>query len=312
MKALVKDREQRYASALDFSRELARAAQSSAPGESPEVLPPPKKVSPPPPEVTPPPPPVKITPPPQPAKGEPLPPESQGAARVHPQDGLKYVWIPPGSFRMGASPGDPECRPDEKPPHQVTITRGFWLAQTSVTVGAYKRFAAATQKAMPLAPDFNPNWSKDQMPMVNVTWNDARAYCEWAGGWLPSEAEWEYAARGGNTEARYGPLDEVAWYNLNSGKQTNLVGQKRANGFGLYDMLGNVWEWVMDWYDEEYYKYNLPQDPAGPASGEFRILRGGSWVNDPWIVRASYRFRDKPVNWYDDLGFRCAREEFPS
>jgi formylglycine-generating enzyme required for sulfatase activity len=121
------------------------------------------------------------------------------------------------------------------------------MGQTPVTVGAYKRFAAATGGQMPPAPGFNAGWASDNMPMVNITWNDGEAYCRWSGGRLPTEAEWEYAARGGSTEARYGDLGQIAWYSENSGGRTHEVAQKQANRFGLYDMLGNVWEWVNDW-----------------------------------------------------------------
>jgi len=146
------------------------------------------------------------------------------------------------------------------------------------------------------------------MPIVDVSWDDAHAYCGWMGGRLPTEAEWEYAARAGSTEARYGPIDEIAWYSDNSGGQTHDVRQKRANDLGLYDMLGNVWQWVNDWYDEKYYQSSSSQDPPGPTSGQLRVLRGGSWLDDPRTVRVSGRNGLNPAVRYLDLGFRFGGE----
>jgi formylglycine-generating enzyme required for sulfatase activity len=228
--------------------------------------------------------------------------------RVNPKDGLKYVWIAPGTFMMGCSPGDNECWDDEKPAHQVTITRGFWIGQTPVTAGAYKRFAGATGRQMPKPPKFNKGWANENMPIVMVDWNDAQAYCGWMGGRLPTEAEWEYAARGGSREARYGNLNNIAWYSDNSGDGTRDVGQKRANGFGLYDILGNVWEWVSDWEDDHYYQNSPSQDPQGPGSGQWRVQRGGSWGNFPRFVRVSVRLSYDPGGRIDVFGFRCGGE----
>ncbi len=221
-----------------------------------------------------------------------------GTVRENPKDGLKYVWIPPGTFRMGCSPGDSECNADEKPLHSVRLSRGFWIGQTEVTVGAYKRFAT----------EFSGDGANDRMPMGNVSWNDAYDYCRWAGGRLPTEAEWEYAARGGTGEARYGNIDEIAWYWGNSEKQGHEVAKKAANGFGLYDTLGNVWEWVNDWYDGNYYQRSPSQDPSGPASGSVRVMRGGSSSEVPSNLRASTRSSAAPDNVSDRIGFRCARE----
>jgi formylglycine-generating enzyme required for sulfatase activity len=121
---------------------------------------------------------------------------------------------------------------------------------------------------------------------------------------LPTEAEWEYAARAGTTGSRYGDLDRIAWYNGNSGNTTQAVGQKQANAFGLYDMLGNVWQWVADWHAG--YPSGTQRDPAGPTSGQYRALRGGSWVNDARHARASYRGRNEPEYRYSPIGVRCA------
>ncbi|MGD0697549.1 MAG: formylglycine-generating enzyme family protein [Terriglobia bacterium] len=275
--------------------------------------------------------------------------ESLGEVTVNPKDGLKYLWVPAGTFAMGCSPGDKECQDDEKPSHQVTITKGFWMAQTPITVGGYKRFAGVSGRRMPPqrpAPDtINFGWWNDAMPIVDVSWEDAQAYCSGVGGRLPTEAEWEYAARAQSTTARYGPIDDVAWYADNSGQQrldstlvwnennknyeekkydqlyyqrlyrngsgVHEVGLKQANSFGLFDMLGNVSEWTNDWYGPDYYKDSPLQDPQGPSGGQWRVLRGGSWESIPAWVRVSYRgdrydWARSPGFREDDLGFRCA------
>jgi len=280
---------------------------------------------------------------PEPGKSPAVDNPSPGALKANPKDGLEYVWIPPGTFMMGCSPGDSACHDNEKPRHQVAITKGFWMGQTEVTVGAYKRFAAATGRQMPPEPKLqgrplNPGWGDGDMPIVDVTWEDAHHYCTWAGGRLPTEAEWEYAARAGSTAAQYDNLDEIAWTADNSGhdhlnseniskdghdyyavflkrlneNDNNMheVGQKRANEFWLFDMLGNVWEWVNDWYDQSYYQNGPPRDPTGPASGKKRVLRGGSWNYDSRNVRVSLRVWDNPANSDDNVGFRCGGEVF--
>jgi formylglycine-generating enzyme required for sulfatase activity len=235
-----------------------------------------------------------------------LPPLPQ--VRENPKDGLKYVWIPPGSFEMGCSRGDNVCFADEKPSHHVVLTKGFWLGQTEVTVGAFQRFAEATVRHLPRAPKFDANWANDRFPIVNVNWSGARDYCKWAGGRLPTEAEWEYAARGGSGEVRYGELGDIAWSNENSQGQAHEVAQKRANAFGLYDLLGNVGEWVNDWYEKTYYQNSPSQDPSGPTSGSTRVLRGGSWNGSAWDLRVSGRYGSNPDLANDYVGFRCVGE----
>jgi formylglycine-generating enzyme required for sulfatase activity len=197
---------------------------------------------------------------------------------------------------MGCSSGDNECDGDENPAHTVTISRGFWMGQTEVTVGAYKRFRTPS------------GTGSDDQPVVNVSWDDAVACCRWAGGRLPTEAEWEYAARAGTTGARYGELDSVAWYSGNSEKRVHAVGQKTPNAFRLYDMLGNVSEWTADWYGDKYYGASEPRDPSGPPSGESRVVRGGSWYVNPWDARVSVRLWYLPGLRNYVLGFRCVRE----
>ena len=205
------------------------------------------------------------------------------ATRVNPVDGLTYVFIPPGKFTMGCSPGDHECDNDENPPHAEQIESGFWLGQTEVTQAAWRKLNGSEN---------NPSrFQDDQLPVENVEWRQAQKYCNDVGGRLPAEKEWEYAARAGTTGTRYGNLDAIAWYAGNSGDKTHPVAVKQPNAFGLYDMLGNVWEWTADNYD----------------SGN-KVVRGGSWVVDARFVRASVRGRVGPADRGDFLGFRCVGE----
>jgi formylglycine-generating enzyme required for sulfatase activity len=232
---------------------------------------------------------------------------SQNTTRQNAKDGLTYVWIPHGTFQMGCSPGDSECYDSEKPTHQVTITRGFWLGQTEVTQDAYLRVIGE-----------NPSYYKGsgKLPVEQVTWDDARAYCQAVNGRLPTEAEWEYAARAGTTGILYGKLDRIAWYVGNSGgkghinwydfAKTHEVGLKQANAFGLYDMLGNVSEWVADW--QGGYSAGAQTDPAGPASGTSRVLRGGSFNAGANYARASDRGWNVPEYRVMLIGIRCAAD----
>ena len=217
--------------------------------------------------------------------------------KVNPKDNLRYVWIPPGQFMMGCSPGDSECHDDEKPAHQVSISHGFWMGQTEVTQAAYK---AVTGKPNP------SEFKGDDLPVEQVSWEEAKSYCEAVGMRLPTEAEWEYAARAGSLAARYGNLGDVAWYTGNSGGRTHPVAQKSPNAWGLYDVLGNVWEWCGDWYD--HYPAESQQDPTGPKSGTQKVVRGGSWDNIPRGVRVSLRVRSGPAFRSDYIGFRCSGE----
>ncbi len=221
-----------------------------------------------------------------------------GATKVNPKDGLIYVWIPPGTFTMGCSPGDGECGDNEKPAHQVTLSKGFWLGRTEVTQAAYQRVKGA-----------NPSYFKgDRLPVEQVNWDEASSYCSAVGMRLPTEAEWEYAARAGSTASRYGDVDAIAWHDSNSGGKTHEVAQKQANPWGLYDMLGNVWEWTADWYDANYYQHSESRDSTGPSSGATRSLRGGSWYDYPGLSRVSLRLRLQPGLRNVYLGVRCGGE----
>lgn len=258
-----------------------------------------------------------------------------GQSKVNAKDGQKYLWIPPGKFTMGCSPDDRQCNPDENPRHAVEITRGFWMGQTPVTVEAWKNYRRLTGKpALPLTDEFGRKLNEaavdETEPAVEETWDEARGYCVWAGMRLPTEAEWEYAARAGKPGEIYDDLDQGAWFADNSGKkpidsvelfrsdptkfEKRLFGngngprgvkQKAPNAWGLYDMLGNVWQWVADYYDPGYYSASAPRDPTGPATGRQRVLRGGAWNSVPNNVRVSYRLTNPPGDRVNDFGFRC-------
>jgi len=206
----------------------------------------------------------------------------RGDTRVNAKDDLTYVWIPAGSFTMGCLPTDTECITGyDPPPHAEQIANGFWLGRTEVTQAAWAKVMGG-----------NPSrFTGDQLPVESVDWSQAGDYCKAIGGRLPTEKEWEFAARGLAPGPRDGPLNDVAWYSENSGKTTHLVGIKQANAYGLYDMLGNVWEWTAD-----------------DADAGRKIVRGGSWVDDARFVRASVRYRDGPTLRFNDVGFRCVGE----
>ncbi len=211
-----------------------------------------------------------------------------------------FVRIPAGTFMMGSPENEYGYR-DEKQ-HKVTLTRPFEMMVTPVTQALWQAVMGN-----------NPSRFKGpDLPVENVSWDDAQEFIQKLNQMLgtdslrlPTEAEWEYACRAGTTGARYGELGEVAWYYDNSDQKTHPVGQKAPNAWGLYDMLGNVWEWCQDWHGS--YPSGPVTDPTGPSAGSIRVFRGGSWYSYARFVRAAFRFSDGPRNRIDDVGFRLAR-----
>jgi formylglycine-generating enzyme required for sulfatase activity len=223
--------------------------------------------------------------------------------------GLTFVPVPAGEFEMGSERG----HEDEQPIHPVRITQGFWLGTSPVTNAQYDRFlkAACGSAAKPAYWD-DRRFNQPEQPVVGVSWQDAQAYCAWAGCRLPTEAEWEYACRAGTTtEYSFGDdpaaLGDYAWFAENSGGQTQPVGTKKPNPWGLHDMYGNVWEWCQDWFGSDYYHTSPTTDPAGPDSGAGRVVRGGSWYGRPRYCRSAIRYDNLPDYRVNDLGFRAAR-----
>jgi formylglycine-generating enzyme required for sulfatase activity len=226
--------------------------------------------------------------------------------------GSTWVPIPGGNFQMGCVPDDVNCNGNDMPQHPVTIS-AFDMLQTEVTEAQY--FAVTGED--PSADE--KGGGGDDSPVENVTWFDARAYCEAIGGRLPTEAEWEYAARAGGTTkyicgSEMSCLYDYAWYHANSddgsGAHKHDVKGKLANDFGLFDMSGNVWEWVADWYDSGYYSASGDKNPKGPNVGAYRVRRGGSFLHG-YGLRLSDRNDDVPSYVAYNLGFRCCRSVEP-
>ena len=231
-----------------------------------------------------------------PAAPPPGPVAPQVRTKVNAADGQTYMWIPPGRFSMGCSAGDAECQPDELPVHAVRIRRGYWLARTEVTNTQYEKRMKPTQRAAGAGGNH---------PVVSLDWSEAKAYCAAIGGRLPTEAEWEYAARAGSPERYYDTLSEVAWYERNSGDHSHPVGQKEPNAFGLHDMLGNVYEWVLDRYYNQYDDSGEEVvEPLAPNASA--TARGGAWHSEGKDVRVSNRFGAPPDYADANVGFRCA------
>jgi formylglycine-generating enzyme required for sulfatase activity len=216
--------------------------------------------------------------------------------------GYELASIPAGMFAMGSN--SLEAYPDERPVHNVRISREFWMGKTEVPQVLWKALMGTT-------PSHFIN--NDYHPVEQVSWDDCQAFIQKLNQLLgrnafrlPTEAEWEYACRAGTTGDRYGNLNAIAWYAGNSGGSTHWVGQKKANAFGLTDTLGNVLEWCQDWYGPYAAGYQV--DPSGPASGVFRVYRGGSWGRDARLVRCANRSSTAADYRHSSLGFRLAAD----
>ena len=236
-----------------------------------------------------------------------------GPTRVSAIEDMKLIYVPEGNFSMGS-----EAFINEQPVHTVNLD-AFWIYQTEVTNGIYALCVQAGKCTPPIEnrSDTRSEYYDDAQyanyPVIFVNWNQARAYCSWANARLPTEAEWEKAARG--TDARTYPWGNDAptcsLVNFDGGSgcvaDTSAVGSypSGASPYGALDMAGNVWEWVNDWYSETYYSQSSSSNPQGPSLGDFRVLRGGSWFNIEDDVRTSSRIMYNPSDSYLTIGFRC-------
>jgi beta-lactamase class A len=239
------------------------------------------------------------------------------AAAVHAAE-PGMVSIPTGTFQMGRTkltPDDkttmrPQVLLDDRPVHAVTLP-SFLLDAYEVTQSQYSEFVKATKRAAPY------HWQGGGVPAgagavaaYNVNWDDARAYCEWRGKRLPTEAEWERAARGGLEGADYPWGDRYdakkARHNTESGP--GEVGRYAPNGFGLYDMAGGMSEWTADWFEREYYKHSPAESPKGPATGAYRVIRGGAWSDSGRRITVFFRNWVRPIQRQPNIGFRCAKD----
>ncbi|SLM27490.1 conserved exported hypothetical protein [Desulfamplus magnetovallimortis] len=220
-----------------------------------------------------------------------------------PVTGMEFVWVPGGCYMMGSNSGES----DEKPVHEVCLD-GFWMGKYEVTQGQWQKIMGNNPSSFRKGDDY---------PVETVSWNDAQQFISKlnsAGAKifsLPTEAQWEYAARSGGKNQEYSgsnSIDSVAWYGSNSGGSTHRVGTKAANGLGIYDMSGNVWEWCQDIYAKDAYSKHVRNNPIYAESGSNRVFRGGSWINVPAYVRCASRNGDTPDFTDSSLGFRLSRK----
>jgi formylglycine-generating enzyme required for sulfatase activity len=223
------------------------------------------------------------------------------------KDGAMMVRVPAGEFLMGSPPGEGE--PHERPQHRVDLSE-FLIDKTEVTWRQFRKFTAAKGTELPRIPIWG---TPDDYPAAFILWEEAQEYCQWAGGRLPTEAEWEKAARG--TDGRKYP-----WGNEWDPQRCNSIsgGPHRPESvgsfpncvspYGVLDMSGSMWEWCADRYGESYYAEGVSRDPEGPTSGRLHVMRGGAWMSQPIWLRAAYRFKASPTSRNADHGFRCARE----
>lgn len=227
-------------------------------------------------------------------------------------DGREMVQIPEGPFTMGSNDGDP----DEAPEHPVYLTT-FYIDKREVTQAEYERFVKATKRGKPFIPVFEDDQSKilkPELPAIGMSWNDADAYCRWAGKRLPTEAEWEKAGRGeGKRRYPWGDQFETGHANVD-GEEDGFKYlappgsfESGRSPYGLYDMTGNVAEWVGDTYSEDYYRKTPYRNPRGPDDGQHKVIRGGSWRETEHNARLSKRFQAKMWRTDSTIGIRCAK-----
>ena len=244
------------------------------------------------------------------------PPPAGPAKTITGKDGAPMVLVPEGKFWMGSPDGEGD---ESEHPHHPVMLEAFYMDKFEVTVSKYAEFLRAKSRSEPMYWDQVDSGKHRNLPVVGVDWQDADAYCQWAGKRLPTEAEWEKAARG--TDRRMYPWgnEQPTARLANFGKEytINVYDERLApsdsyemgkSPYGFHHMAGNVWEWVADWYDEHYYSKSPARNPTGPSSGEYRVLRGGSWLNEPVNVRSADRYRLTPSLRLVYIGFRCAQD----
>ena len=212
---------------------------------------------------------------------------------------IEMLLVPGGTFMMGCSPGDAQCQSDESPTHQVTLTNAFYMGKTEVTQAQWLAEMGSNPSA------FSGFSDSPSRPVEQVSWNMIQGFNTATSLRLPTEAEWEFACRAGTTTARYGVLNDIAWYNGNAGGQTHAVAEKTANGLGLRDVSGNLWEWTNDWWG--IYAPSPATNPQGPVTGTGVAIRGGSFLDDAHYTRASARYNANRAWAGHTIGFRVAR-----